>query len=218
VEIWVLLDIGAEEDFMWPSLAEKLGASLESGKFGFTVGVFGEEKLIRRCVRVVQLQLQGTQAGSRPAQEFHAQHDILIAPLELSFEHDIVMGGPWKYTTQGLSSGDTAVPDELLVRKLPGFYSECALLPWWWPKSSEHGSAGSESTHDRLGRGSVRSAMGAELHMPSSLTLLFASLPSAWCRAFFEAQCVVGEWSRMGGRTAAVTVPARHATALSRYG
>jgi RNase H-like domain found in reverse transcriptase/Reverse transcriptase (RNA-dependent DNA polymerase)/Integrase zinc binding domain/Chromo (CHRromatin Organisation MOdifier) domain len=95
VEVRALLDSGAEGDFMSPSLAKQLGGQLTTGQFGIAVGVFGEERAITQEARNTSLLLPGTHPGSGLAQEFKAQHTVLVSPSELSFQYNMLLGGPF---------------------------------------------------------------------------------------------------------------------------
>ena len=95
VEIRALLDSGAEGDFMSPSLATKLGGQLEEGKFGFALGVFGEERPINKQARDLHIELRGAQAGSGLGQDFRTQHTVLVAPTELGTMYNMLLGAPF---------------------------------------------------------------------------------------------------------------------------
>ena len=95
VEIRALLDSGAEGDFMSPSLATKLGGQLEEGKFGFALGVFGEERPISKQARDLHIELRGAQAGSGLGQDFRTQHTVLVSPTELGTMYNMLLGAPF---------------------------------------------------------------------------------------------------------------------------
>lgn len=99
VEIRALVDTGAEGDFISPSMARRLGAKTKVGEYGFALGLFAERQPIREEVRDLELSFQGIQAGSGLMQTFNAQHDVLVAPKDLSDDYDLILGFPflWKY-------------------------------------------------------------------------------------------------------------------------
>jgi len=59
VELRAMLDTGAQGEFISPSLAKRLGATVEHGRFGVAVEAFGRETPLTQRVRRVELALPG---------------------------------------------------------------------------------------------------------------------------------------------------------------
>ena len=92
VAIRAMLDTGAQGEFMTPALAKRLGAEVETGKFGVAVEAFGRASPLTRRVRGVELSLPGAHPGSLLAQDFVARWDFIVSPSALSRDYDLLLG------------------------------------------------------------------------------------------------------------------------------
>ena len=81
-----MLDTGAQGEFMSPSLAKRLGATVEHGRFGVAVEAFGRETPLTQRVRRVELALPGQHPDSLLSQDFVTRWDFTISPGSLSDE------------------------------------------------------------------------------------------------------------------------------------
>lgn len=94
VGLKVMVDTGAEGDFISPSLVQKLGGKkiLETGKFGVAVEAFGGKTPLTQRVRDLKVYLPGEHPGSLLAQDFTTRWDFIVAPSELAEEYDMLVG------------------------------------------------------------------------------------------------------------------------------
>ena len=94
VEMRVMVDTGAEGDFISPSLAQKLGGKdvVEQGKFGVAVEAFGGRTQLTQRVPRLRVDLPGEHPHSLLAQEFTSHWDFIVAPKELGEEYDMLVG------------------------------------------------------------------------------------------------------------------------------
>ena len=91
-EVRVMVDTGAQADFISPTLVHKLGGKIEHGRFGIALEAFGAETPLTRMLRASTLCLPGVHAGSLLAHDFAAECDFILAPVELSSDYDILLG------------------------------------------------------------------------------------------------------------------------------
>ncbi len=92
VELRAMLDTGAQGEFMSPSLAKRLGATVEHGRFGVAVEAFGRETPLTQRVRRVELALPGQHPDSLLSQDFVTRWDFTISPGSLSADYDLLLG------------------------------------------------------------------------------------------------------------------------------
>ena len=92
VEIRAMVDTGAQGEFMSPSLAKRLGATIEHGDFCVAIEAFGGETPLTKRARGVALTLPGEHPGSGLAQDFSSTWTFVLAPGELSSEYDLLLG------------------------------------------------------------------------------------------------------------------------------
>lgn len=92
VELRVMLDTGAQGEFISPSLARRLGATVEYGRFGVAVEAFGRETPLTQRVRRVELALPGQHPDSLLSQDFVTRWDFTISPGSLSDDYDLLLG------------------------------------------------------------------------------------------------------------------------------
>ena len=84
VELRAMLDTGAQGEFISPSLAKRLGATVEHVRFGVAVEAFGRETPLTQRVRRVELALPGQHPDSLLSQDFVTRWDFTISPGSLS--------------------------------------------------------------------------------------------------------------------------------------
>ena len=87
-----MLDTGAQGEFISPSLAKRLGATVEHGRFGVAVEAFGRETPLTQRVRRVELALPGQHPDSLLSQDFVTRWDFTISPGSLSDDYDLLLG------------------------------------------------------------------------------------------------------------------------------
>ncbi len=92
VELRAMLDTGAQGEFISPSLAKRLGATVEHGRFGVAVEAFGRETPLTQRVRRVELALPGQHPDSLLSQDFVTRWDFTISPGSLSADYDLLLG------------------------------------------------------------------------------------------------------------------------------
>ena len=92
VELRAMLDTGAQGEFISPSLAKRLGATVEHGRFGVAVEAFGRETPLTQRVRRVELALPGQHPDSLLSQDFVTRWDFTISPGSLSDDYDLLLG------------------------------------------------------------------------------------------------------------------------------
>ena len=92
VELRAMLDTGAQGEFISPSLAKRLGATVEHGRFGVAVEAFGRETPLTQRVRRVELTLPGQHPDSLLSQDFVTRWDFTISPGSLSDDYDLLLG------------------------------------------------------------------------------------------------------------------------------
>ena len=92
IEVRVMVDTGAQADFISPALVQKLGGKVEHGRFGIALEAFGGETPLTRMLRAATLCLPGVHTGSLLAHDFTAERDFILAPVELSSDYDILLG------------------------------------------------------------------------------------------------------------------------------
>jgi hypothetical protein len=92
MEVRVMVDTGAQADFISPALVQKLGGKIEHGRFGIALEAFGAETPLTRMLRAATLGLPGVHASSLLAHDFAAERDFILAPVELSSDYDILLG------------------------------------------------------------------------------------------------------------------------------
>jgi len=80
VEVRVMVDTGAQADFISPALVEKLGGKIEHGRFGVALEAFGAETPLMRMLRAATLCLPGVHTGSLLAHDFGAERYFILAP------------------------------------------------------------------------------------------------------------------------------------------
>jgi hypothetical protein len=79
--VTVLIDCGATGEFVSQEAAERLGLTLTEGKYGRAIEAFGQETMLTRCAKQVELEFLGIQETSDSSKAISSLLDLTVAPL-----------------------------------------------------------------------------------------------------------------------------------------
>jgi len=94
-KVRAMLDSGAEDSFISPSMAQRIAARIETGKFGVALEAFGGKTPLTKAVPELDLVLRGAQPRSGLGQDFKARIRVIVAPAELADSYELLLGEPF---------------------------------------------------------------------------------------------------------------------------
>lgn len=101
VEVRVMLDSGAEDSFISPSMVTRLGAAVTRGHYGDAITAFGGKSQLRERVEGLYINFPGTRPGGLLSHVFQARSNFLVAPADLGDKYDIILGTPFMRQHRG---------------------------------------------------------------------------------------------------------------------